>query len=104
LRRSVAGLTGQVRKYEHRARQAAYLARIGRLFLDAPDEILERFIQTELPSSTVSVAGAIPSRPAAAIPILAEQRSRPFISARRKAAARSRAARGTGAALEALRY
>jgi hypothetical protein len=44
LRRSVAGLTGQVRKYEHRARQAAYLARIGRLFLDAPDEVLERFI------------------------------------------------------------
>lgn len=44
LRRSVAGLTGQVRKYEHRARQAAYLARIGRLFLDAPDDVLERFI------------------------------------------------------------
>jgi hypothetical protein len=44
LRRSVAGLAGRVRKCEHRARQAAYLARIGRLFLDAPDEVLESFI------------------------------------------------------------
>jgi hypothetical protein len=43
-RLSVAGLAKQVRKSQHRDRQEAYLARIGRLFLDAPDDMLESLI------------------------------------------------------------
>jgi hypothetical protein len=43
-RRSVAGLAQQARKSQHRDRQEAYLARIGRLFLDAPADVLESFI------------------------------------------------------------
>jgi hypothetical protein len=44
MRRTVSGLIRQVRECEHRSGQDRYLARIGRLFLDAPDEVLESFI------------------------------------------------------------
>jgi len=44
MRRTMAGLTEQMRKSQHRDRQEAYLARVGRLFLDAPPDVLESFI------------------------------------------------------------
>jgi hypothetical protein len=44
MRRSVAGLARQVRRYNHNASQERYLGRVGRLFLDAPADVLERFI------------------------------------------------------------
>ncbi len=44
MRRVLAGLMGKVEQAAHRGRQERYLARIGRIFLDAPDEVLESFI------------------------------------------------------------
>ena len=44
MRRTQAGLIRKVEQAEHRGRQERYLARIGRLFLDAPDDVLESFI------------------------------------------------------------
>jgi hypothetical protein len=44
LKRAVAGLIDQVMRYDHGRRQERYLARVGRLFLDAPPEVVERFI------------------------------------------------------------
>jgi hypothetical protein len=44
MQRCVAGLAAQVRGFQHLHRQEAYKARIGRIFLDAPDELLESFI------------------------------------------------------------
>jgi hypothetical protein len=44
MRGSVAALGIQLRKCRHNARQERYLARIGRLFLDAPPAVLEGFI------------------------------------------------------------
>jgi hypothetical protein len=43
-RRAIAGLIRKVQKAEHCGRQERYLARVGRLFLDAPDDMLESFI------------------------------------------------------------
>jgi hypothetical protein len=44
MRRSVAGLAEQVHRQGHRNAQEAYLARVGRVFLDAPPAVLEEFI------------------------------------------------------------
>jgi hypothetical protein len=44
MRRSVVGLAEEVRKSQHSDRQEAYLARFGRLFLEAPGDVLESFI------------------------------------------------------------
>jgi hypothetical protein len=44
MQRTIAGLISRVRESGHRAREERYLARIGRLFLDAPDDVLESFI------------------------------------------------------------
>jgi hypothetical protein len=44
MRRAVAGLAQRVRKSQHSEGQEAYLARIGRLFLDAPADVLAGFV------------------------------------------------------------
>ena len=44
MRRALAGLINKVQESEHRARQERYPARVGRLFLDAPDDMLESFV------------------------------------------------------------
>ena len=43
-RRAIVGLIRKVQDSEHRGRQERYLARVGRRFLDAPDDVLESFI------------------------------------------------------------
>jgi hypothetical protein len=44
MRRTLAALIHRVQGCAHRDRQERYLARIGRILLDAPDEVLESFI------------------------------------------------------------
>lgn len=44
MQRTIAGLVRRVQKSGHRGMEERYLARIGRLFLEAPDDVLEAFI------------------------------------------------------------
>jgi hypothetical protein len=44
IQRAIFGLIHKIQNSEHRSRQERYLARVGRLFLDAPDDVLESFI------------------------------------------------------------